>query len=215
MNYEDIKREVYETAKKIYDSNLVTGTWGNVSCRINQELCVITPSGMDYNSLTPADMVILDKNGQIVAGKYRPSIESSMHIKIYQNRLDVNGIVHVHSPYATAFAVANQSIPVILEETAQVIGHPIPVAKYAICGSEALAQEVIQCLNNRENAVLLANHGLVGLGTNLENALRVCFIAEKTAMIAIHASKLGQLNSLSEEDTEQLHEGFKYYGQSK
>ncbi|HZJ84572.1 MAG TPA: class II aldolase/adducin family protein [Syntrophomonadaceae bacterium] len=215
MDYQYIKDEVYATAIEIYKSNLVMGTWGNVSQRINQELFVITPSGMDYDSLSPEDMIIVDKRGEVVAGQYQPSIETRMHIEIYKNRLDVNGIVHVHSPYVTAFAVANQPIPVILEETAQVIGHPIEVAKYALCGSQALAYEVAKCLANQENAVLLANHGLVALGSTLSDALRVCFIAEKTAMIAINAARLGKINSLSKKDILQLHEEFKYYGQTK
>ncbi|HZK43269.1 MAG TPA: class II aldolase/adducin family protein [Syntrophomonadaceae bacterium] len=215
MNYYEYKRKVYETAIEIYSSNLVTGTWGNVSHRINSDLFIITPSGMDYNSLESEDMLVVDKDGQVIEGKYKPSIETPMHISIYQARPDVNAIVHVHSPYATAFAVANKAIPVILEETAQVIGHPVEVAAYAICGSEELADEVTQCVSNKEKAVLLANHGLVALEENMEAALKVCFIAEKTAMIAMYASQIGQINVLSKEDILILNEDFKSYGQSK
>lgn len=215
MNYKEVKQEVYETAIKIYNSNLVTGTWGNVSSRIDGDLLVITPSGMAYNSLTPEDMIVVDKKGRVIEGLYQPSIETPMHIAIYEARSDVNAIVHVHSPYATSFAVANQAIPVILEETAQVIGHPIKVAKYAICGSDELASEVTNCLTSEEKAILLANHGLVAVGDNLNNTLKVCFIVEKTAMIAINAAKLGRINTLSEEDTLLLQEKFKSYGQSK
>lgn len=214
MNKSEIKQQVYATALAIYKSNLVTGTWGNVSARCGEHY-VITPSGMDYNTLTAEDMIIVDEIGNIIEGNYKPSIETPMHISIYKTRPDIKAIVHVHSPYATAFAVANKPIPVILEETAQVIGHPVKVAGYAICGSEKLADEVTACITGNEKAVLLANHGLVALGASTAEALKICFIAEKTAMIALYANQLGAVNSLNAEDTAILNEKFKSYGQQK
>lgn len=215
MSFYNLKKQVYETALEIYTSKLVTGTWGNVSARIDESQLIITPSGMDYNSLEPEDMLVVNMAGQVVEGQYKPSIETPMHIEIYKHRPDINAIVHVHSPYATAFAVAHKPIPVILEETAQVIGHPIKVADYAICGSYELAREVTKCINNNEKAVLLANHGLVALGKDTKEALKICFIAEKTAMIAIYATQLGGVHSLSKDDTLLLNEKFQSYGQHK
>lgn len=215
MSYYDLKKQVYETALEIYSSKLVTGTWGNVSARSDSHHLIITPSGMDYNVLTPEDMIVVDMEGQVVEGEYKPSIETPMHIAIYKQRPDVKAIVHVHSPYATAFAVAHKPIPVILEETAQVIGHPVKVANYAMCGTDELAREVTKCITENEKAVLLANHGLVALGKDLKEALKVCFIAEKTAMITIYAAQLGGVKSLSEEETKILNEKFAYYGQQK
>ncbi len=215
MNKVDIKKQVYETAVEIYTSKLVTGTWGNVSHRLEEDHLIITPSGMDYNTLTPEDMLVVDDTGQVIEGKYKPSVETPMHIAIYKARPEVKAIVHVHSPYATAFAVANQPIPVILEETAQVIGHPVKVADYALCGSEELADAVTKCITGQEKAVLLANHGLVALGASTKEALKICFIAEKTAMIALYARQLGSINVLSAEETAILNEKFKSYGQQK
>ncbi len=215
MHYKSIKEAVCKTALEIYKSNLVIGTWGNVSSRIDDDLCVITPSGLAYDSLTAKDMVVVNSAGTVIEGDYIPSIETPLHTAIYQARPDAKAIVHVHSPYATAFAVANREIPLILEETAQVIGHPVRVAAYAICGSQQLAEEAISCLLNGEKAILLANHGLVAVEENLSKALKVCFIAEKTAMIAINALKIGSINPLSAEDTSLLNEKFKSYGQEK
>lgn len=215
MSFYDLKKQVYDTALEIYSSKLVTGTWGNVSARTEDNHLIITPSGMDYKTLTPADMIVVDMMGQVVEGKFKPSIETPMHIAIYQQRPDVKAVVHVHSPYATAFAVAHKPIPVILEETAQVIGHPVKVADYAICGSDELAQKVTRCITDNERAVLLANHGLVALGRDLKEALKICFIAEKTAMIAIYATQLGGVKSLSEEETRILNQKFASYGQQK
>jgi L-ribulose-5-phosphate 4-epimerase len=216
MQYQMERESVLNSAREIYNSGMVTGTWGNVSAKVkNQELMVITPSGMDYNSLEPQDMVVVDFEGKVVEGSYRPSVETPLHLGIYQKRPDVNAIVHVHSPYAVAFSVARRTIPVILEETAQVVGHEIEIAAYAHCGTQSLADNVISALGKDKRAVLLANHGLVALGKDMAEALKVCYIVEKTAMIAIYASALGSINPLSGEDVAVLNSNFKSYGQQK
>jgi L-fuculose-phosphate aldolase len=209
------RKEVMDTAKEIFKANLVSGTWGNVSTRVNgEDLMVVTPSGMNYDSLTVEDMVLIDMQGQVQEGIWKPSMESRLHSRIYTNRPDVGAVVHVHSLFATVFAVAQQNIPVLIEETAQVIGHEIEVAPYAMCGSEELAQNTTERLG-QGRAVLLANHGLIGVGRNTAEALKVCYIAEKTAMIALYARQLGSAIPLPEDDIALLHQSFKNYGQKK
>ncbi len=216
MQYESQCRQVLEAAREILTNRMVIGTWGNVSMRIDdQDLVVITPSGMEYQNLTPEDMVLIDLDGQVIQGNYRPSIETPMHTEIYKRRPDAGALVHVHSPHATAFAVAGQPIPVILEETAQAIGHAIQVAPYAACGSKLLADRVAEVMGDRGRAVLLAMHGLIGLGKDIKDALKVCYIAEKTAMVALLARQLGPLPSLSEPEIEVFHRGFQSYLQEK
>jgi L-fuculose-phosphate aldolase len=215
MRYLKERIEVMNTAKEISDSKLVSGTWGNVSVRINNEsLMVITPSGMDYDTLTVEDMILVDLQGQVVEGDWKPSIETPMHTEIYKKRPDVNAIVHVHSLYSTIFAVAHQNIPVVIEETAQVIGFEIEVAPYATCGSQELAVNTANTLGSNR-AVLLANHGLVGVGKNVADALKVCTVAERTAEIVLYAKQLGNVNSLQLADIAILHESFRHYGQKK
>ncbi|MGI5920130.1 MAG: class II aldolase/adducin family protein [Syntrophomonadaceae bacterium] len=209
------RKDVMNTAQQIFFSKLVSGTWGNVSVRIpGEELMAITPSGMAYDTLTVEDMVLVDMNGVVQEGNWKPSIETAMHTQIYRNRPDVNAIVHVHSLYATIFAVAGKNIPVVTEETAQVIGHEIEVAAYAICGSHELAVNTIAALG-LGRAVLLANHGLIGVGNNTQDAVKVCMVAEKSAQIALGAHQLGQVNSLSPADISVLNNNYKTYGQSK
>lgn len=215
MRYLKERKEVLDTAFEISASQLVVGTWGNVSVRTeDQSLMLITPSGMRYDTMSIEDMVLVDLALNIVEGKWQPSVESPAHAAIYQQRPDVKAIVHVHSTYATAFAVAHQSIPVIMEETAQVIGHEIQTAPYAICGSSELAANIIKTLGSGK-AVLLANHGLIGVGDNLSDALRVCYIAEETARVACLAQSLGQPFTLASEDIAVLNRNFRSYGQSK
>jgi len=215
MRYLEERQAVLDCAREIYTSGMVTGTWGNVSLRVTGKLMIITPSGMDYETLEPEDMVLLDFSGQVVEGKYRPSIETSLHLGIYQRRSDINAVVHVHSPYAVAFAVARKNIPVILEETAQVIGHEVEVAAYARCGSQQLADIAVQALGEEKKALLLANHGLIALGQDIPEALKICYIVEKTAMISVYASVLGTPHSLFPEDVSFLNQSSKSYGQKK
>lgn len=214
MRYVEIRREVCMTAREIYEANLVPGTWGNVSAWID-DFMVITPSGMDYGTLSPEDMVVVDSEGEVVDGFFAPSVETVLHLAIYKNRPDIRGIVHVHSPYATAFAVARRPIPVILEETAQAIGHEVPVAPYAHCGTEELAQNVVNTMGQDKKAVLLANHGLIAGDVSPSAALRVCYIAERTAMITIFSEQIGNINILTPNDIKYLSEKFKNYGQKK
>ncbi|MBO8159432.1 class II aldolase/adducin family protein [Thermosyntropha sp.] len=214
MRCVEARREVCKTAREIYEARLVPGTWGNVSALVD-DLMVITPSGMDYGTLSHEDMVVVDLEGRVVEGFFKPSVETVLHLAIYKNRPDIKGIVHVHSPYATAFAVARRPIPIILEETAQAVGHEIPVAPYAHCGTEELAENVVKTLENNKKAVLLANHGLIAGDVSPSAALNVCYIAERTAMITFYAQHLGNINVLSSDDIKYLHEKFKTYGQSK
>lgn len=215
MRYLKERKEVLNTAREISTSRLVVGTWGNVSIRTEDEsLMLITPSGMRYDTMLIEDIVLVDMELNIVEGKWQPSVESPAHAAIYRQRPDVKAIVHVHSTYATAFAAAHQSIPVIMEETAQVIGHEIHTAPYALCGSSELAANIIKTLGSGK-AVLLANHGLIGVGCKLSDALRVCYIAEETARVACLARSLGQPCALEPEDIAVLNRNFRSYGQSK
>lgn len=210
------RNQVLRTARQIASSGMVKGTWGNVSVRAREyPWIVITPSGMEYNSMTVEDMVIVDDGEQIIEGKYRPSVETPLHLQVYQHRAAVAAVVHVHSPYAAAFAVAGQPIPVILEETAQVVGHEIPVVPYARCGTQELAAQVMECLGENKKAALLANHGLIGLGSDIAGALKVCYIVEKTARVALYAHMLGRVSILGPEETSILNEEFQSYGQTK
>jgi L-fuculose-phosphate aldolase len=215
MKYLQERLAVVDTAREISASGMVIGTWGNVSVKIkDQPTMLITPSGMSYQTMAPEDIVLLDLSGNHVEGKWKPSTESTLHREIYLNRPDLGAIVHVHSTYATAFAVARLSIPVIMEETAQVIGHEILTAPYACCGSCQLAAYAVQALGMGK-ALLLANHGLVGMGGNVGEALRVCRIAEETARVAWLAKSLGQVHSLTPEEVSVLNRAFINYGQIK
>jgi L-ribulose-5-phosphate 4-epimerase len=216
MRFLEERRQVLAAAREISQSGMVMGTWGNVSMRCPEpELMLITPSGVDYQLMSMEDMVLLDSSYRIREGSYKPSIETPLHMEIYRNREGVKAMVHVHSIYASSFAVARKSIPVILEETAQVVGHEVPVAEYALCGTQALATAVLDSLGEDRRAVLLANHGLLAAGVSMEDALRICYVVEKTAQIALYAQELGGARTLESAEIVQLYQKFKSYGPSK
>lgn len=195
-------------------SGLVAGTWGNVSCRIaGRPWMAVTPSGMDYPQLKVTDIVLMDFDGQTVEGDRRPSTESTLHAAIYRARPEVGAVVHTHSQYATAFAVARQPIPAVTEELAQVVGGAVQVARYETCGTSELADAAVEALGSSD-AVLLANHGVVGTGKNLEEAYRNCIIVEKTAQIAVLARSLGGYTELDAQQVEEMRRIFlTKYGQ--
>jgi L-fuculose-phosphate aldolase len=184
----------------MYARRMVTGVAGNASWREAEGRFWITPSGRDYLNMQPDDLVQVDLSGQTRRGIFPPSRETPLHAALYRVHPEARAIVHVHSVYASMFAAAGREIPVILEETAQIIGHPVPVTNYAPCGSGELAEEAAG-LSVGKQAVLLAHHGLIAWADDLAEAAKICSIAERTAQIAVGAAALngGNLTALSPE----------------
>ena len=212
---EKAKEEVVNTARIIYREGLVFETWGNVSARPTENEVVITPSGIPYEKLTFVDIVTVNLAGQAEEGKWKPSTELPLHLAIYRQREDIKAIVHTHSSCALAFAASRQDVPVVLEEQAQIVGGPVKVADYALPGSTELAENALKILGNEENAVLLANHGLVGIGKDLTTALQICRIIERSARIILWSKLLGSPYILSPEDVTALRNNFLFaYGQN-
>lgn len=215
--------QLLETRKKIVakgmemlSSNLTVGTWGNISCRIpGENYIAITPTGMRYDTLEPEDIVILDMNGKTVDGSRKPSIEVPLHLAIYNARKEVQAIVHTHSIYATAMAVARREIPGSVEDLVQIVGGNVRVNEYALPGTEQLGINTVKAMEGR-SAVLLANHGMLGAGRSLEEAFRVCQVVEKSAQVTIMAQFMGGVIELSQDDITGMRKAYlQGYGQEK
>ena len=193
-------------AQKMAARGLVVGTSGNVSRRLNgasdgRELMAITPLGAEYDSLKAKDVLVTDLDIEPVAGDGVPSSEALLHAEIYRRRSDVGAVMHTHSPYATAAAVAGVDIPPILDEMALVVGGEVKVSEYAFPSSDALAANVCDALDG-QNAALVRNHGVVGVGADLEEALRVCELVEHAARVLVYAAALGGATALPAEALE-------------
>jgi L-fuculose-phosphate aldolase len=182
MEHFDLKREMIQVCQRLVDLGYVVGTYGNISARVPGGL-IITPSRVDYDALTPRDMVTVSGTGTILDGTRLPSSELEVHRQIYLRRPDVNAIVHTHSLHATALSCRQETIPVIVEEQSQVVGDEIRCTRYVPAGRhEELGKETARALG-ASNAVLLANHGTVSCGRSLEEALFTCVIVERVTQM--------------------------------
>ncbi|MDR3584903.1 MAG: class II aldolase/adducin family protein [Desulfosporosinus sp.] len=208
------RKKVVEKGIEMLSTNLTVGTWGNISCRVpGEDYIAITPTGMSYDTLVPEDIVILDFRGITINGTRQPSIEVPLHLAIYNAREDVQAIVHTHSAYATAMAVARRGIPGAVEDLVQIVGGNVRVNEYALPGTEQLGINTVKAMEGR-NAVLLANHGMLGAGRDLDEAFRVCQIVEKSAQITIFAQLIGGVVELSPDDIDGMRNFYlEAYGQ--
>ncbi len=210
------KKQIVDMSLRLYNEHLIVGTWGNLSLRTSfqgKEYFVVTPSGMEYETTTIDDILVVDSEGTIVNGKRKPTSELKMHLKIYESRKEINAIIHTHSTCATACAVVGLGIPMIVEDMIQHIGGNIKIAKYALPGTDELAENVCEAIEERK-AVLLKNHGALGIGENLIAAYKSCVLTEKSAQIYIYAKNLGHINLISTEDAKLMMDYYKnQYGQ--
>ena len=142
---ENIRQALVEYGKKLVERGLVQGTWGNISIRLDDKNMLVTPSGLDYERLTPGDMVKVDIQTLAHEGENKPTSEKELHAEIYRNRHDVGAIIHTHSKYACVFAAAKCNMP-ILPEYRDVFGEELKVGEYALSGSKALAKNTAAAL---------------------------------------------------------------------
>ena len=193
------KELVLQTAQKMLAKGLVVGTAGNVSLRLpteeGRQLLAITPSSRYYDSLSIDDIQVMDFSGKTVEGTLSPSVETILHIGIYQARKNVSAVIHTHSVYASAVSVAGLDIPPILEDQVAFLGGEIKLAQHALAGSQEQVVNVVAALEDR-SAVLIPNHGAVGTGHTVHDALTACELIEKTASIYLLALSTGTVNLL-------------------
>jgi len=211
---EALRAEVWQLNLELPKNSLVQWTSGNVSARDPETgLVVIKPSGVRYEALRPELMVVLDLEGQVVEGDLKPSSDAASHLYIYRHRPDVGGVVHTHSPYATAFAALGKPIPVYLTAMGDEFGGPIPCGGFALIGGESIGQVVIDSIGDSP-AVLLKNHGVFTIGKTAEAAVKAAVMTEDAARTVWLALQLGQPDEIPAPDVAQLHHRYtKVYGQ--
>jgi L-ribulose-5-phosphate 4-epimerase len=211
---EKLKTELVELHLELPRHELVVWTSGNVSARDPETgLVVIKPSGIRYEELRPEQMVVVDLQGQVVEGDLKPSSDTASHLYIYRHRPDVGGVVHTHSPYATAFAAVGRPIPVVLTAIADEFGGPIPCGGFALIGGEAIGKVVIDSIGNSP-AVLLKNHGVFTIGKTAEAAVKAAVMTEDNARTVWLALQLGTPGEIPTEEVAKLHHRYtKVYGQ--
>ena len=200
-------------------NDLVTWTSGNISARDPETgHVIIKPSGIRFEDLGPENMVIVDVNANPIEGDYNASSDTATHCSIYRELPKVGGIVHTHSPYATAWAALGRDIPCVLTAMADEFGGPIPCGRFALIGGEEIGREVVRILREGPNpyspAVIMQNHGVFTIGPTPAKAVKAAVMCEDVARTVFLAVQLGDPIPIDPEDIAKLHQRYTtVYGQ--
>jgi L-ribulose-5-phosphate 4-epimerase len=214
----EVRRKVAQLHDELPAHGLVSWTGGNISGRVpGLELFVIKPSGVRYADLTAESMVVCDLNGVVVDGSLRPSSDTAAHAYIYRHMTDVGGVVHTHSPYATAWAAIGEPIPCVLTAMADEFGGEVPIGPFARIGDDAIGEGVVQTLRgHRSPAVLMRGHGVFTIGPNASAAVKAAVMCEDVARTVHLARQLGSVAPLSSDDIDALYARYQNdYGQGE
>jgi L-ribulose-5-phosphate 4-epimerase len=195
---------------------LVVWTAGNVSARVpGEDLLVIKPSGVSYDDLTPASMIVCDLNGDVVEGDLSPSSDTAAHAYVYRAMPEVGGVVHTHSTYGCAWAARGEPIPCVLTAMADEFGGEIPVGPFALIGNDDIGKGIVATLSgHRSPAVLMRNHGVFTIGPDPTSAVKAAVMCEDVAR-SVHISRqLGEPLPIDPADIDALYARYQSaYGQ--
>ncbi len=199
MSWDEVRAAIVDACRRLEAAGLVSGASGNVSVRLppadGRELVAITPSRVPYRVLRPEQVLVIDFEADPVEGEGVPSSEALTHLAAYRARPDVGAAIHTHSVYASALAVAGQDLPAVIDEQVVLLGGVVRVAEYGMSATEELARRAVEALGQRQ-AVLLRNHGALGVGRDLEEALDVVALVERVAKVYVLARLLGEAHPL-------------------
>ncbi len=196
--------------------NLVAWTSGNVSARVGgADLFVIKPSGVSYDDLSAANMIVCDLDGHVVEGAHSPSSDTAAHAFVYRAMPQVGGVVHTHSTYATAWAARGEPIPCVLTAMADEFGGEIPVGPFALIGNDDIGRGIVDTLrDHRSPAVLMQNHGVFTIGANAKAAVKAAVMCEDVARTVHLARVLGEPLKIDPADIDRLYDRYQnVYGQ--
>lgn len=210
------RREVASLHVELVRYGLVAWTAGNVSARVvGHDLMVIKPSGLDYDDLTPENMIVCTLDGEIVDGDLRPSSDTAAHAYVYRDMPKVGGVVHTHSTYATAWAARREAIPCVLTAMADEFGGDIPVGPFALIGDDSIGRGIVETLRgHRSPAVLMANHGVFTIGPTPRSAVKAAVMCEDVARTVHVARSGGQPIPITAADVDRLYQRYQNaYGQ--
>ncbi|WP_205323940.1 L-ribulose-5-phosphate 4-epimerase [Glycomyces sp. YM15] len=213
---EEMKVKVCDLHAELLRWGLVTWTSGNVSGRVpGTDLIVIKPSGVSYDDLKPELMVVTDLEGEILDGELAPSSDAESHNVVYQRMPEVGGVVHTHSPYATAWAARAEPIPCVITAMADEFGGEIPLGPFARIGSDAIGKGIVETLQgHRSPAVIMQNHGVFTIGKDPKAAVKAAVMAEDVARTVHISRQLGEPVPIPQADIDKLYDRYQnVYGQ--
>lgn len=212
----ELRRQVNDLHRELVRYGLVVWTAGNVSARVpGHDLMVIKPSGVSYDDLTPASMVVCDLHGRVVDGEHAPSSDTAAAAYVYREMPHVGGVVHTHSTYATAWAARAEPIPCVLTMMADEFGGDVPVGPFALIGDDSIGKGIVETLRgSRSRAVLMAGHGPFTIGSDARDAVKAAVMLEDVARSVHVARQLGEPPRIPQADVDSLFDRYQHvYGQ--
>ncbi|MDO5027689.1 MAG: class II aldolase/adducin family protein [Bacillota bacterium] len=213
MKYIEERNQLIEYGRKMSQDSLSPGTSGNLSIFLREEkLLLISPSGMDYFNIEPEDLVLMDLDGKIIEGKRKPSCEWQLHTNFYKAKADIGALVHTHSLNCACLAAMRMPIEAVHYVIGDANTNKVMCSPYYRFGTEKLARAAVETCG-RAKAVLLANHGLVTCGKDLEAAYSLAKNLEYVAEIQVKTMSMGRPYILNKKEMDQVIQGFKGYGQ--
>jgi L-fuculose-phosphate aldolase len=204
-DWTELRQAVVGAGRRLLAEGLVARTWGNVSVRAGAEHMLITPSGRAYEGMTPEDIVPVNLRTGAYDGPLKPSSEGKLHAEIYRTRSEIQAVIHTHQMNASTVAAARREVPPILDDMVQIIGPTVRVADYALPSTNKIVRVTVKALRGRM-AALMANHGAVCLGRNLDEAFVVCQVLEKACKAFIEAEFLGGAKSINRFEAFLMHQ---------
>jgi L-ribulose-5-phosphate 4-epimerase len=215
-----VRQEVARLHAELVRYGLVVWTAGNVSGRVpGTDLFVIKPSGVGYDDLTPSRMVVCDLDGNAVPGtegaELSPSSDTAAHAYVYRNMPEAGGVVHTHSPYATAWAARGEPIPCAITGMADEFGGEIPVGPFAVIGDDSIGRGIVATLSgHRSRAVLMKSHGVFTVGRDARDAVKAAVMCEDAARTVHLARQGGEVAALDPAIVDRLFDRYQnVYGQ--
>jgi L-ribulose-5-phosphate 4-epimerase len=210
--YEKERKELYNAHLLLEKYGLVAYTSGNVSVRIGDHV-LIKPSGVPYTELKPEDFVVVDLEGNVIEGEKKPSVDTATHLYLYKHLDWAKSVIHTHSTFAMVWAILEKSIPVLCTAHADVFGEEIPLTEYAPVGSEAIGKAVVKVIG-KSGAVLLRKHGVMIVGTSVDDAVKKAIFLEEVAKAAYFATLAGKPTPLPPDEVDRLYNQYHTkYGQ--
>jgi L-fuculose-phosphate aldolase len=210
-NIHRMKQEICEIGDRLYKRGFAAANDGNITYRVSENEVLCTPTMHCKGFLKPDDICLVDMEGNQLAGKKKRSSEALLHLEIMKARPDVKSVVHCHPPHATAFAVAHEAIPQCVLPEVEVFLGEVPITKYETPGCKEFAETVLPFVN-RTNVIILANHGTVSYGENVERAYWWTEILDAYCRILLLSKQIGRVEYLSHEKSQELLELKKKWG---
>ena len=193
MTEAEIRQAVKDAGVKLLESNLVQGTWGNISIRIDDKKMVVTPSGMDYIRMRPEDTVVVDIETLEYTSEVKPTSEKKIHAAIYRDRPEIGAVIHSHPLWSSAVAAARVEMPVKDERHRKLIGESVRPGAYGLPGTKKLTEGAVEAMKGR-NACFLANHGIIACAPTIDEAFEVCKAMEECSKNYIESFVKKELN---------------------